>query len=213
MFSTMKLFTMTGIPAVVTALLLASPATVSAAPILYDFEDQPIGTVTPLTMTESGLSATFAGPSAIDPGAFQISFNSSSGPFPAPYRTMDDTFLTVGPAFGAPGATLTITFSAPVSALSLLFALDDPANATSLSLSTNAGGADDATGTLTRGFFSPEGVLSFSGDPFTTVTLSSNALDFQIDNVEATAVPEPSQLALLAAGLGMLAFVRRAARR
>jgi len=123
------------------ATMLASlPARANAA-ALFDFEGQPIGAQTPFTATAGGLGATFAGPSDVDPGAFQLSYNSSSGPLGAPYRTLTGAFLTVGTAFGAVGSLLTIAFSAPLSALSLRFALDDTTNATALSLTTDAGGA------------------------------------------------------------------------
>ena len=192
------------------------PAPAHAAAILFDFEGQPIGEQTPFTIATAGLSATFAGPSGVDPGAFGLSYNSSSGPLGAPYRTLSGAFLDVGSAFGAAGSPLTITFSAPLSALRLAFALDDPANATALSLATDAGGAASARGS--SGYRSPEGTLSFSGAPFTVVTLSSGALDFQVDDLTATTaagttVPEPASLAALCAGLAAIPLARRRASR
>lgn len=203
----------------IAALVATLPAQTHAATLLFDFEGLPLGDETPLTITASGLSATFAGPPSVDPGAFEISYNSSSGPLGAPYRTLSGAFLTVGPAFGAPGSPLTITFSAPLSALSLQFALDDPANNTALGLATDAGGTASAGGVLSRGYRSPEGTLSFSGAPFTTVTLGSGALDFQIDDLTATTaaaagvVPEPASLAMVCAGLAVIPLARRRARR
>ncbi len=184
-----------------------------AAAAAYGFEDQPIGVQTPFTADLGGVTALFAGPAGADPGTFQVSYNSSSGPFPAPYRTLTNAFLTVGPSFAAIGAPLTIAFSSPVTAISLLFALDDPADAAALSLSTNASGAATARGTLTTGFRYPEGVLSFSGAAFTAVTLISAAPDFQVDDLSVTlsaaAVPEPVSLAAAGAGLAGLAMLRR----
>ena len=180
-----------------------------AAP--YGFEDQPIGVQTPFTASIEGILASFTGPAGADPGAFEVSYNSSSSPFPAPYRTLTNAFLTVGPSFAAIGAPLRIAFSTPVSAISFLFALDDPANATAITLATNAGGIATARGALAPGYRYPEGVLTFSGAAFTAVTLTSTAPDFQIDglSVSATAVPEPAGLAAVGVGLAGLAGLRR----
>ena len=185
----------------------------AAAP--YGFEDQPVGVQTPFTVGIEGVLATFTGPAGADPGAFEVSYNSSSGPFPAPYRTLTNAFLTVGPSFAAIGAPLRITFSTPVTGISFLFALDDPANASAITLATNAGGAATSRGALTSGYRYPEGSLSFSGAAFTAVTLTSTAPDFQIDglSVSATAVPEPAGLAAVGAALAGLAGLRRRRRR
>lgn len=199
------------------ALLAASSQPSPAAVATFDFEGQALGAATPLVTTRGGLTATFAGPPGVDPGAFEISYNSSSGPFPAPYRTLQVAFLTVGGAFGAAGSPLTISFSAPLEAVRLGFALDDASSTASLNLATNAGGTASARGALTSGFRYPEGVLSFSGAPFTSLTLSSAALSFQIDDIvatttaSATTVPEPISLGLLGAGLAGFAVVRRRA--
>lgn len=191
------------------ALLAANPEPSRAAAITFDFEGLALGAQTPLSIGSGGLAATFAGPAGIDPGAFALSYNSSSGPFPAPYRTLQVAFLTAGEAFGAPGSPLSINFSAPLQSIRLAFALDDPTGAASLSLATNSGGFASAGGVLVPGFRYPEGVLSFSGAPFTSVVLSSLALDFQIDNLVATTVPEPISLGLLSTGLAGFALVRR----
>lgn len=191
------------------ALLAASPESSRAAAIAFEFESLALGAETPLASTSGGLTATFSGPAGVDPGAFALSFNSSSGPFPAPYRTLQVAFLTTGNAFGASGSPLSISFSAPLQAIQLAFALDDTTSAASLSLVTNVGGTTSARGALAPGFRYPEGLLSFNGAPFTSVTLSSSALGFQIDNLVATTVPEPLSLDLLGVGLAALVLVRR----
>ncbi|MDB6002253.1 MAG: hypothetical protein JWP52_3952 [Rhizobacter sp.] len=197
------------------AVLFAASIPAQAASVLYDFENQPIFTETPFTMTAGGVSATFAGPSDVDPGAFGISSNFQS-PTGFQYRLMNGDFLTIGSAFGASGSPLTITFSAAVTSFSLDFALDDPDNTTALSFTTSANGTATGSGSLTAGFRYPEGSLAFSGTPFTSITFQSNAIDFQLDNLQVTtiaAVPEPESLLLIAAGLPLLAFARRRARR
>lgn len=195
----------------IAAFALASPPA-RAAVALYDFENQSIGTETPFTLVSSGLSATFAGPSNVDPGAFGISSNFLT-PTGFQYQLMNGDFLTIGSAFGASGSALTITFSAPVTAFTLNFALDDPANASTLTFDTNALGTGTASGALTSGFRYPEGTLSYAGNPFTSITFRSNALDFQIDNLQATiaAVPEPETVMLFAVGIVAIALRRRRA--
>lgn len=196
---------------VAASLFAAAAAPAHAANARFDFENQPIFTETPFSLSDGGVTATFAGPADVDPGAFGISSN-----FPSPtgfqYRLMRGDFLTIGSAFGASGSALTVTFSAPVTAFTLSFALDDAANASTLSFATNAGGASSVTGALSSGFRYPEGSLSFSGAAFTALTLQSTAIDFQIDNLQATtvaAVPEPTGLLLFAAGLPLVALARR----
>jgi hypothetical protein len=197
-----------------TAALMAGGALVSspahAVVATYDFENQPIFTETPLTLVSAGVSATFAGPSDVDPGAFGISSNFHS-PTGFQYRLMSGDFLTIGSAFGASGSALTITFSQAISSFTLDFGIDDPTNASTLSFTTNGSGAGAANGTLTSGFRYPEGTLSYAGGPFTSMTFSSNAIDFQIDNLHATvaAVPEPETITLFAVGLVAMAMRRR----
>jgi hypothetical protein len=199
-----------------TAALIAGSALVSspthAAVALYDFENQPIFTETPFTLVSAGVSATFAGPSDVDPGAFGISSNFQS-PTGFQYRLMSGDFLTIGSAFGASGSALTITFSAPITAFTLDFAFDDPANASTLTFLTNAMGTGTGNGSLTSGFRYPEGVLSYDGPAFTSITFQSNAIDFQIDNLQATvaAVPEPETVMMFAVGLVAMALRRRRA--
>ena len=76
-----------------------------------------------------------------------------------------------GSAFGASGSDLTITFSVPISGVAFTFALDDPRNTTTLSFRTDGGAQDSASGDLTSGYRYPEGTFSYTGSPFTMLTL------------------------------------------
>lgn len=187
------------------------PSAANASVAIFDFENQTIGTETPFTLVSAGLSATFAGPADVDPGAFGISSNFAT-PTGFQYRLMNGDFLTIGSAFGASGSALTITFSEAISAFTLNFALDDPANASTLSFFTNGAGSGNGSGALTAGFRYPEGTLSYAGGPFTSITFQSNAIDFQIDDFTATpAVPEPETMVLFAIGAVAIALRRRRA--
>lgn len=198
------------------AMLVLPLTSVHAAVLLYDFENQPLGTETPFTLQAGGVVATLAG-SGDDAtaGAFAISSNFAT-PTGFQYRLMNGDFLTIGSAFGAPGSVLTIAFASAVTAISVNFALDDPSNVASLAFTTNAGGSGSASGSLSPGFRYPEGMLVFSGQPFTLLTLRSSAIDFQIDDLRATtvaALPEPATLWLIAGGLPVVLVLRRRERR
>lgn len=179
------------------AALLAFAGSASATTATFNFDSDATGTFTPFTDTNNGISAAFSSPA--DPGGFGIIPASSTG-----FVTLSgQVLIDPGPA-GANNIPLDITFSQQIASISFLFALNDPSNTTSMDLSTGAGGTASATGTIPPNHSFPEGSLSFSGKPFTTVTLSSLAPDFAIDDLVVTtpsaSVPEPGSLLLLAAG-------------
>jgi hypothetical protein len=194
----------------IAAIILAT-APARAATLLYDFENQPLMMETPFTLSSSGIAATFTGrgDDAFG-GAFAIASNFQT-PTGFQYRLMTGDFLTIGSAFAAAGSPLTIAFAAPISAFTLNFALDDPLNMTMLAFTTNTGGASSASGTLTPGFRYPEGVMAFSGQAFTSITFSTQAIDFQLDNIRAVtaSVPEPGSLLLLGTALPLVNLLRR----
>jgi len=170
----------------------------------FDFDSLAVGDSTPFSLTNNGLTASFSSPGS-DPGAFEI--------IPSFFSTLTgNVLLTPGPA-GLSNIPLVIDFSQPVTSISLNFALNTGDPTTTLDLTASLGGSivggASATGTVPPGFTFPEGVLSFSG-LFDSVTLSTLALNFAIDNVvvefnPGVVTPEPSSL-LIAGVLGLGLF-------
>ncbi len=118
--------------------------------------------------------------------------------------------LTPGPVF-ASNLPLSISFSQPIEQVQLLFSLNTFDDTVTLDLATNAGGNTSATGTILA-FDFPEGSLTFSEAPFTSIVLSTSAPDFAIDQLivqTAAAVPEPGTVTIVLSGLAALALIRR----
>jgi hypothetical protein len=179
-------------------LAAAACAVLAAAPAhaqLFDFEgaDSPVGTLTPLSLTRSGLTATFIG----TPNAFSV-VNTPT------FSTLTGNYL----AENDPNSnTLEIQFSSPVNSVSLLFGLDDPTNAATLTMNLFLGGvfvgSVNSSGAIPAGFTFPEGTLSFAGGPFDQLFLFGDAEDMAIDNLQIgpSVVPEPGAVVLVATGL------------
>jgi hypothetical protein len=188
----------------ITAVALMSIVSTSAAPIIFNFDGDALGTDTTFTDTVSGLSATFSSPA--DPGGFRVTM--------AFFTTLTGNVLLDPGSAAAHNLALTILFSSPLSSLSMLFATNSTAGVP-LTLNAYSGATLIGTATVTGtapvlpggGSAYPEGSISFSGGIFNRVVLSvASAPDFAIDNVTATVsgVPEPSSLFLI--GLGLTSF-------
>ena len=170
---------------------LALPAAATTA--TFNFNTDAAGTATPFADTNNGVTASFASTVA---GGFQIGT-------PTAFLTLTgNTLFDPGPA-GANNLPLTITFSQSIASISLLFALNG-SSIDFLQLSTNAGGNASATGTIPVGFSFPEGSISFSGTPFTSLTLTSNATDFAVDDIVVTTASVPGPI--VGAGFPGLVF-------
>ena len=177
---------------------LAALSLISAHAAVFDFESVPSGAVTTFTVTEGGITATFT----VSSGAFFVA--------PGFFATLSgQVLLDMDPALH----TLSITFSQPLSGLSLVFALNNSLGLGQLTLTAYSGGLSgavvgsvSASGTVPDGFDYPEGSLTFSGPTFDAITLQSDQQDFAIDNltvhgVGGPEIPEPSTVALVLIGL------------
>jgi hypothetical protein len=183
------------------ALLAAALSGVAAAAPAqtFDFESTPLGTAVPFSVTSGGLTATFTS---------AANFTAQPSPFSAlAGNALFDDDDAVGP--------LTISFSRPLTAIALDFGTNAPFTPMGLTLQALSGGTlvgtVSAPGVVPAGFLFPEGSLSFAGAPFDAVVLSSGARDFAIDNLAVSAVPEPGTVALV--GAGVLLVAGAAARR
>jgi hypothetical protein len=163
---------------------------------VFDFESDTAGTPTTFTDTIDGLSATFS--SSHDPGGFVV----DSAGLPAPFATLSGNVLGDPGLLGLGNLTLTVTFSVDVSSISLNFAVN-AFSPTAFTLNAfDSGipvGSATATGSIPMGFSFPEGSISFSGADFDSVTLSTPAPFFAVDDiaVTATVIPEPGGLAAI----------------
>jgi hypothetical protein len=185
------------------ALLLVFSLTAQAA-IVFNFDNDTVGTFTQFTDTTGGISATFSSPA--DPGGFSVQ---QATIFQA---------LT-GNALGDPGPSgqanipLTISFSTELVALDLVFATDEFGTVSPLELSAYNGatlvGSTFASGIVPNGFFFPEGEIAFAGGAFNRVVLSTAAMGFAIDDVAVAQAPEPGSILLMALGLGALLFMTK----
>lgn len=178
---------------------------------VFDFETTP-GAVTPFSATSSGLTATFSSPGgavffAVTPffplgiGLATLSGNVLLHPINADPLTNE----------------LDVVFSSPIQFLTLNFATTAiPTDTLSLTALTGGlggmvVGSATVMGSIPPGLLFPEGVLTFSGPSFDAVSLTSTLgqFNFFLDNLNTTAILEPSTMMLSIAGLTVLAYRRR----
>lgn len=175
------------------------------ASTIFNFDNDSLGTATNFTDTVNGLSATFS--SSADPGGFVV--------YQSFFETLTGNVLgDPGPA-GLDGLNLDINFSQNLAAATLDFATADFGTPSPLTLTAYEGstmvGSYTSTGQYLDGFTFPEGEISFAGQTFNQLVVSSSAMDFAVDNINVTPSPEPAAFSLFAVGL--LAMGIPAARR
>lgn len=183
-------------------LLLCSFA---SAATVFNFNEKPLNTYTPFAMTKDGITVSFA--SNGDPGGFALTFYSSPS-------LSGNVLFQPGPA-DMDNLALSVDFDQALSSISLNFAINGTSSQR-LELAAYLAGQQVgdvfATGVRPPGAFFPEGLIGFSGASFDSVILTSEALDFAIDNVTVTApAPEPGTIVitgLVLAG-GITSLVRR----
>jgi hypothetical protein len=190
---------------VIVGLAAVTPA--RADVFVFDFENVPLNVATPATEpseTSATFTATFSSPQ--DPSGYKI-YNASVGLF----QNLSGNYL----ATNAPGNALDVSFGPALSSMSVDFFLYG--GATSVDYQLLSGGVDGtvvasgtAEATLTDSF-GVEGMLDASAGPFDTIAfLPAEGAGLAIDNLSVdTAVPEPTSLALLLAGLVPLGVRRR----
>jgi hypothetical protein len=170
------------------------------ATTIFNFDSDNLGTTTSFTDTVNGLSATFS--SAADPGGFVI--------YSSMFVTLTGNVLgDPGPA-GIDGLALDIAFNSDLNAIDLSFATADfgtpsPVTLTAYENSTLVG-ANTLSGMFIGSSLFPEGEIAFDGATFNNVVISSSAMDFAVDNIAVSSVPEPGPFTLVAGGIALLAI-------
>jgi hypothetical protein len=179
--------------------LVTAASAVRAA--TFDFGPYaPTNATVPLVITSDGLTATFSSPSGLQ------AFIAEDG---SAFSTLGSSVLA-NDNF-AP-EELDVSFGAPVSSVWLAFATGDFGAPSTLTLTALNGatevGSVSAAGAI-AGSGLPEGVLTFSGEWFTSIALTDpNSPGFAIGQFSAS-VPEPASLALFTSGLIGIAALRR----
>jgi hypothetical protein len=186
-----SLFSPVLVAVAIAALILSAPVRAQAAS--FNFESVPLGTTTPFSVTNGGVTASFSSPD----GAVFFVGNSF-------FSTLTGHVLLDA---DAPLHTLIVTFDQPINAGSVRFAVNGDV-ASTLTMQLFLGAAPvlslTASGIIPPAFSFPEGSLAYSGPLGDNLRFTSTAVNFAIDDLEVTAaaaVPEPSTLGLLGSGL------------
>ena len=167
----------------------------------FNFDAVTIGLTTTFFDLNNGIQADFTSPP--DSDAFYVAMDTTIAA--GGFQNLSGNVLSNATMLNG---LLKIAFSQPITSIRFSFALGDPGNTFMMNFATDAGVTEDATGSIPAGHLFPEGLLSYSGPAFTSVTLSS-VPSFAIDNivVSTSPVPVPAALPLFASGLGCLGLL------
>ncbi len=217
----------------VSLLVLGGSFSVLRADSIFDFStDTPVqypgtplptttppGTQTTFTDTNNGISATFssltAGGANAPSGFIVQDFNTFVN-FSGSNSLYENDFIT--PRFT--NLLLAVNFSSILNSSTLQFALNPEQGGNSLTLAAFLNGTQvGATTTQYTGNVGTSylyGSLSFGGVDFNSIVLSSNTIEFAMDDLDVSpaapvsGVPEPAPTALIVLGVaGLLAYIRR----
>ena len=171
------------------------------AAALFNFEGNPVGTYTPFTDVDNGISATFT--SNGDPGGFAV--------FGSFFTTLSGNVLVdPGPA-AIDGLELIVDFSKELDSVSLDFAINPLSASDTFTLSAYQGGklvgTSTESGVVPPGSIYLEGVAAFEGEVYNKIVLSSTALDLAVDDISVIAAPAPEPAPMSLLGLASLAGV------
>jgi hypothetical protein len=186
--------------AILSIVLLSGSTRAANAASVFNFDGDPVGRGTEFSDTSNGISATFSSPG--DPGGFGVQQSFLSG-------LTGNVLVDPGPA-GLDRLPLTVRFSSPVDRVDLDFAVN-ATNPVPLTLTAFFDGATVATAAANGAFPSAdsqsrEGHISLYEVPFDSITLSSDANDFAIDNItvaETSSAPEPASFWLFGSAIAL----------
>jgi hypothetical protein len=176
------------------ALVLLASSLTARADSVFNFESTPTFTPLPLTLTSSGITATFTGSGAVC---------NVDGLF----STLSGNAIIQNLCLAGSGGPIGISFSQDLSSLSFDYATAGGPNTLTVDL-FDAGalvGTDSFNSTDPAGYNNGEGLATLSGD-FDQISLSTDGAVLALDNVDATPIttptPEPNSLLLLGTAFG-----------
>lgn len=192
---------------ILVAALVLGVRTVSAQTLLFDFDNASAGSPLPISLTASGLTATFRSSNLLN--NYSIQSANVLGFTPAGFSGLCIYPSTVF------ASDLLIAFDQPIEAISLLYAPEEYATDSSCTMRITAYQGSSVVGTNTYSIQQPgtwpTGTLSFSSaQPFDNVVVHYASPPptggdygpiFMVDNVSVTPTPEPGVLCSLALGL------------